>query len=344
LDTYHIENLSKRPPEEQAELLAGFCRLEEVPAPSIVLFSGRGLQAKWLLSEALGAVSLHEWNAAQMALVKLLEPFAADRAARDISRVLRLDQTINTKSGEKVRAVYGLEGCPARYDFTELYENLTGRIREEEPKKTVKKNIISLPREMNLKRLNWYRLYDIRALWNLRGGVPEGYRELTLFWELNFLMRAEPGNQLWQEAESLAAQIDHRSQWYARSDLSTLYRKAKEARAGKIVTFKGREYSPLYTPRNTTLIDLFNITPDEERHMRTIISATEKYRRRVAKRRADGIKPRVDRSDKPWEQEGMSQRTWYRRQRMALSVLTLVGAPGEKEIQDNAAGSVGKKS
>ena len=43
--------------------------------------------------------------------------------------------------------------------------------------------------------------------------------------------------------------------------------------------------------RNDTLLNRFRITPDEERRMSTIISATEKYRRLCAKR-APGIAAR----------------------------------------------------
>ena len=327
LDTYQNPNLVSRTPEEQAGMLVCFCAGEDIPAPSIVLFSGRGLQAKWLLTSALGPGSLFEWNGAQMALVSILEPFCADKAARDVSRVLRLDRTVNTKSGEKTRVVYihGTENCPARYDFQELREELTARfptIQPERPQTQKSRGISNLPREMSLQRLNWFRLYDIRDLWRLRGGVPEGRRELTLFWELNFLLRAEPGraSDLWKEAESLAAQID--PEWFRkevqRATLSTLYRKAQEARAGVTVEYAGRAYPPLYTPKNPTLIDLFNITPDEERGLRTIISRTERNRRRTEKRRAEGAKPRTEYEAmsvsrmEPWKKEGISRSWWYR--------------------------------
>ena len=75
LDTYHSEGLANRAPEEQAELLVAYCTNEGLAAPSIVLFSGRGLQAKWLLTEAQGPIRLFEWNQAQLALTKLLTPF-----------------------------------------------------------------------------------------------------------------------------------------------------------------------------------------------------------------------------------------------------------------------------
>ena len=328
LDTYNCQGLINKAPEDQAQALALYCRTEGVPVPSIVLFSGRGLQPKWLLSTALGSISLKEWSYVEEKLIKILEPFGADTNAKDISRVLRLDQTINTKSGEYCRIVYtssGVDNVLARYDFAEFYENMAGRFPEELPRTRQVKpgaKILQLPAEMNLQRLNWHRLEDIRTLWRHRGGVPEGFREVTLFWEMNFLLRAEPGREanIWKEAQMLAGEIDNHQGWYHRSDLSTVYRKAKELKSGGTVEYKGQSYPPLYTPRNQTLINRFRITPEEEKLLSTIISKGEKYRRKVQKRREAGVLPKDEyyardsiEKDRPWERDGVSRATWYRR-------------------------------
>ena len=152
LDTQNVPGLADKTPEEQAALLVIFCGQEGIPAPSVVLFSGRGLQAKWLLSSAVESVGLMEWNAAERALVRLLSPFASDPKCSDSARVLRLDHTVNTKSGERVRVVYvtgGIEGCPARYDFAELLETLVGHAVEVIPQEhaaTAHRPAVSLPR------------------------------------------------------------------------------------------------------------------------------------------------------------------------------------------------------
>jgi DNA-directed RNA polymerase specialized sigma24 family protein len=82
-----------------------------------------------------------------------------------------------------------------------------------------------------------------------------------------------------------------------RQSLSTLYRKAQAHAAGEKVEFNGKKFSPLYTPKNQTLIDYLNITPDEERQLGTIISETEaadRHRKRdEVKRREAGA---VDRA------------------------------------------------
>ena len=173
---------------------------------------------------------------------------------------------------------------------------------------------------MNLRRLNWYRLRDLQRLWELRGGVQEGFRELTLFWSICFLLCAEPGRveDLWAESEALAHRIDPWHTFYSRSDLSTVYRRAKAMKAGETAELRGRYYPALYTPQNQTLIELFKISPTEEREMLTIISQIEKNRRRTEKRRAEGIIPRSEylakskESAKPWGLYGISRGTYYR--------------------------------
>jgi hypothetical protein len=340
LDTYHRPDLARMIPEAQASRLCAFCSAEGIPEPSIVLYSGRGLQAKWLLTSALGPAALMEWEAAERALVRLLESFAADQAAKDVSRVLRLDRTTNTKSGERVRVVHvtgGTENCPARYDFTELWALLGAQEIQSSPREERRKAadrassalssrlILSLPQETALRRLNWCRLYDLRDLCAMRGGAREGWRELALFWCLNFLLRAAPGKacDLWKEAETLAAQIAPGERFYRDSDLSTLYRKAQSVSNGEGVTYNGRTYPALYTPRNQTLLDVFRITPAEERGLRTIISQAEQVRRQREKRRAAGIRPRQEyEADslsrlRPWEELGMSRAWWYRTVRKA---------------------------
>ena len=84
------------------------------------------------------------------------------------------------------------------------------------------------------------------------------------------------------------------SDW-SRSTFSTLYRRVKEHVAGQYGRGQG-----LYKYQNQTLIEQLEITPDEERHMKTLISTTEKYRRKNERRNeARGYQTkRVDRAKK----------------------------------------------
>jgi hypothetical protein len=124
-----------------------------------------------------------------------------------------------------------------------------------------------------------------------------------LFWRLNFLLLsgATHSGQMYHEAAALARELDPR--WnYCSAELMTLYAKAKAFEAGEQVEFGGKQFAPLYTPKNDTLINLFRITDDEQRKLRTIISrdvAKERDRERhTARRRAAGAKPHGTEQDR----------------------------------------------
>jgi hypothetical protein len=52
LDTYRTD-YRHIPPESIAQSLAYYCDDHNIPQPSVILFSGRGLQAKWLFEKAI---------------------------------------------------------------------------------------------------------------------------------------------------------------------------------------------------------------------------------------------------------------------------------------------------
>lgn len=140
---------------------------------------------------------------------------------------------------------------------------------------------------------------------------------------MNFLLLSGATNskQMYHEAAALARELD--PQWNSRSkELMTLFSKAKAYEAGEKVSFGGKEHTPLYTPKNDTLINLFRITPEEQQQLKTIVSqaeAAERHRtREEGRRRAAGA---IDRQtyeqaslsrQKPWEALGMSRASWYR--------------------------------
>ena len=124
----------------------------------------------------------------------------------------------------------------------------------------------------------------MRKLRQLRGPIAEGEREMFVFLMLNQLAQSGQVNAhnfqyetvtLARECESFVEDSD-----WSRSTFSTLYRRVKEHMAGQYGMGQG-----LYKYQNQTLIEQLEITPDEERHMKTLISTTEKYRRNNDRRR-----------------------------------------------------------
>ena len=306
LDTYRMDWAVGRSPEQLADSVLYFCHQEGIPTPSLLVFSGRGIQAKWLLDGTLPRAALPRWNACQRYLVDRLKEAGADVGAKDASRVLRLIDTVNTKSDEVCRVVHvesGADGQPVRYNFEYLAEVLLPVARWDIEKQKQQRDERNERRQLKLidggksnnlrgfsgRELAWHRLEDLRTLISLRGGVAEGDRMRHLHWQLNFLLLSGATNScfMYHEAATLARAIDHG--WgYNSKELMTLYSKAKQFESGEKVSFGGKEYPALYTPRNDTLINLFEITDDEQRELRTIISkgmAAERHRDRDTERR-----------------------------------------------------------
>lgn len=305
LDYYNVPSLRGRDPDSVAWMLLEHCAYEGLPPPSLIISSGRGLQVKWLLEGAIPRQALPRWNACQRVLVGALEDmFGADRQAKDASRVLRLVNTVNTKNDQICRVVYtvnGSDGQPVRYNFDLMCENLFPLARHEIEQQRAARDareqrkqlqIIQGGKTSNLKnlitgKLAWDRLEDLRKLVILRGGVPVGERTTMLHWQLNFLLLsgAVHSSQMHYEAGALANQLalgwSHKD-----AELSTLYSKAKAYNAGEKIEFNGKMYPPLYTPKNASLIDLFRITDNEQKQMKTIVSKNEASEREKVRNKA----------------------------------------------------------
>lgn len=344
LDTYRVPALAGRASDQLVASVLYFCAEGGLPPPSVLIYSGRGIQAKWLLEGTIPRQALPRWNACQRYLVDRLAHVGADPMAKDASRVLRIVETVNSKSGEVCRVVHvqsGADGNPIRYNFEYLAEALLPAARwtieqqrqelaEQRERRATKKPFLLVPggkagnlRGFSGRQLAWDRLEDLRKLAELRGGVSEGSRMQHLFWRLNFLLLSGATNskQMYHEAVALARELD--PQWNSRSkELMTLFSKAKAYEAGEKISFGGKDYTPLYTPKNDTLINLFGITTDEQRQLKTIIGsamARERDRKRHEdKRRANGALDRAAYEGnslsrkRPWESLGMSRATWYR--------------------------------
>jgi len=318
LDTYKTPLLKGLTPAATAQAVRVFMADRGIPQPTLILFSGQGLQLKWVFDRALPAAALPRWNAVQKALCLLLKDCGGDMGARDASRVLRVEHTVNTKSGEIVRI---LEYSGIEYDFDQLADNLLQFTREEfeqrrkaaaeenaKREKQAKVKLLegggkeNLLRLINYRQLAWDRMNDLRRLGDIRGGEWADYNQRTvaLFWQINFLVLAGAvtSTNLYNEAAELAKQIGGPQWEYNKGELGTVYYKACQWARGETVDFHGKAYPALYTPKNQTLIDIFGIDENEERQLKTIVSEAEARRRDAerakAKRKAAGAVSREE--------------------------------------------------
>lgn len=293
-------------PEQVADAFMSLCDAEDIPRPSIVVHSGRGLQPKWVYSDPIPRRALFRWNAVERTLVKRLAPYGVDGCARDAARVLRVVRTVNSRSGTVCRVAGvtpGDDGKPMLYSFEELCEYILPKPRPD--KRTavgvepVVQKKVRPANGFDARELAWARLEDMRTLCAMRGGIREGMRMNFLMYCMSFLAlsgQVDPTN-FYREAAIVAQEID--PIWtYRAAELRTIYEKMCQTRAGQRRDFNGRQYVPLYTPRSQTLIDLFEITTEEMQQLTSIVTPDERRRRdadsHMKQRRAQGVRPRAE--------------------------------------------------
>jgi hypothetical protein len=318
LDTYKLPEFAGLSPEAQLERLLRLCEAMGLPEPSLVVFSGRGLQAKWLLDSGLPARALPRWSLVQHEIGRRLAGLGADPNALDASRVLRLDQTVNSRSGEIVRVVHH---SGTRYDFDQLADTLLPLTRaklqelrqeraeraadpqyQKRPATRTKGHLTAIDtgalghlRPFIGAQLAWDRLADLRTLARLRGwtqGAPDGSRDLAVFIGASFLAQAVPNvPRFYDELRVLGREFaPHWTFREINASASAVVARMRRMAKGETVEYAGMQVDPRYKWRNDTLIQRFGITPDEERQLATIVSRGEAARRhaeREAQRRQE---------------------------------------------------------
>lgn len=200
-------------------------------------------------------------------------------SARNASRVLRLVNTFNTKSGQKCRVVFlnrNAGGGIERYGFDELADIILPLDRPQRPQKSpvnANKSKTKRPIGFGLETLHWAFLEDLRTLLRIRGGIEEGMRNRFLMQMLSYLALSNQVTlkDFYREAQFLAQKID--PTWtYHSKDFGTVYEKFKAHMKGIRVEWNGQEKTPLYTPKAETLIEWFQITEEEQRQLKVIHS------------------------------------------------------------------------
>ncbi len=277
------------------------------PEPSLAISSGRGLYLLWLHGK-VPRQALPRWNAAQRALWETLRPLGADRGALDAARVLRLVGSRNSKNGAFVETIRGPGDAWAFGDLAdevlphtreELYDLRVQRAardaqRSEKPEKPQQ----APPKGYTAATLWDARLADLQALRRLRHGVqlPPGQRDHWLFLAgVAMSWLCEP-SVLRRELYDLAREVGGWDDRESKSRMQAVFSRTHAAARGDTVEWQGVQVDSRYRFKNGTIMELLEITPQEEGAMRTLISPDEERRRhreREEKRRREvGAVPR----------------------------------------------------
>ena len=345
LDYYKTEYRDLTP-EQISGLIDIQCDEYSIPRPTAVISSGNGVQVKWIFTYPLPAQALPRWKAAQRILLDKFKDLGADPAAADASRILRIVGTKNSKTLPGRDPIVRLIAEGSKWNFETFWDTLMPMTREdvkEARSKALARQQQRRQRQTNKKHpnlvrlapqaLSWDRVNDLRRLADLRrneqGEVPEGCRELLVFWTLNHLCLSGVVSTQNFEREAMALAYEISPSWaksFRLCSLETVRRKLEKG----LSEYQGRGCTGLYTPRNRTLIKSLSITPEEEVKLKTIVSRAESRERNrlreEKRRRRAGVKPRAKylanslTAKEPWKKEGISRATWYRRRRLKSRV------------------------
>lgn len=324
LDTYKVPTAKDLSRAQVIEQIHAICRGAGIPSPSLIVYSGNGYQAKWVLDAYLPRAAVVRWRLVEKRLVELFSELGADPAATDPSRIFRTVGSINPKTGNRVEVAYfkgksldtttgcSFESLAALLPFSrdEIEENRKKRATKKADLKLVDKPDYKATRKgarckPSYMELAWARLEDLRLLAQLRGGIGQGMRNtymLLVTCQLALSGMVHPDNFV-KNVRSLQEDISKDAKWLSDTGLlKTLEKKVREHYQSDNINFDGfgdgKKKTPIYTYRNSTMIGLLDITEDEQRQLRTIISkelATERDTVRTrAKRRAAGVKERAE--------------------------------------------------
>lgn len=263
---------------------------DRLPVPSMIIHTGRGLQLYWLL-EHLPKQGLPLWQVVQNtivdALIEELKPFGVTvDPLTDITRLLRLPGTYNTKSETIARIVanntkiFRLDEIIADY-FPEL--QVVRKPNNKKRKKQYSQEEFKLKNFYNLHRLHFTRLRDLVKLLELRKGrinSDECRRRMVFlyrYWSCCFT--GDPEKALEDTLEFNKMFTKPLSPKVVESNTRSAEQAYYKWLSGEMVMYAGKPQRMGYNYRNSTLIKWLGITPEEQREMETIIGTKEKYRR-----------------------------------------------------------------
>jgi hypothetical protein len=309
LDFHEVPELADMHPLGVLEDVLTALERARKPAPTLAIFSGRGMYPIWL-HNPLPRTALPRWNACQRELYEVLRPFGADPRAMDAARVLRIVGTINSKSGAVVEQI----APPGEvWNFDDLADEILPLERGELHDLRIKRAAraarspskrLDVPSQgFNTGTLWAGRLGDLQRLRGIRwsGDLPPGERDNWLFLAGVAMSWIAIPPVLERELRELAKEAANWSDEESARRLQAIMKRAHMAARGEQVEWplgSGRMVDARYRLRNQTIIEWLEITSDEEEDMDVIISKTEKRRRdrerKAQERREAGIADRYE--------------------------------------------------
>ena len=338
---YYNTKFGNLEPEAMASKLKllKFSGDKSIPEPSLYISSGRGLYLIWLLDRQYNKDTYSNeryWNNLEALLVNQFKDCGSDMAVKDMTRILRLPGSINSKTGKVVRVIAGDLDNPKRYTMDYLYNAVKNHEEQvvveraelksnKRPKKDASK---SAPKPLvtqddkgfglpvgNMNKMFLNRIHDLEQVVEYRringcNGIEEtGWRDKLLF--LHCLHNCYAGNTV-DYAINKALELNNKlsvplKERKLTSKKNTLT-KAKNAYFRSIKNSKSYrvQNDGVYRYTTSKIIEMIKLTEEEQASIEflTLVSdEVRKERKKIknaeryqAQLRAKGEKPKKDKT------------------------------------------------
>jgi hypothetical protein len=304
-DYYKRSKLASMHAEGVLDLALEALIREQIPYPSLAMATGRGLALIWR-HEPVPRHVLPKWARCQERIFEALKDLGADSAAKSAAQVLRLAGTYNSKSGTLLKSIF--ENLDGIWDFGDLADEILPLTQEQleerraqlaarGPRKASERREVT-PKGFGSRTLHQARLDDLQRIMWLRGmdQLPPGQRDHWMFVAAVSLSNLLEPQQLERKLIALGKEYAGWSEAETRSRMQAVISCAHSAADGNKVEWNGQQRDPRYRLTNQNIIAMLGITPEEERHLKTLISKDTKRRRdrerKERERRSQGVKPR----------------------------------------------------
>ena len=289
--------------------------------PTQFICTGQSLLAIWGYDHPLPGIALSRWKAVQEFLTHHFSDWGteSDPAYLSADAMLPLTGFFDSYSKDPVQVIYHR---PATYSFDDLATNILpwsqAEVRKyEDEKETNKESSIEEHKANNKESLRFAkkalaRYKDITHLLRMRrtaaNSIPEGYRELCVFWAMNCGIQAG-----FITLDNFDAHVQK---------LTALCGTGFDDCGSRTLTsLRNRLLNgqKVYGAKTQTLITELGITPEEQRQMKAI--NTSRRSRRYRTPRNQWLARHHQETNKPWEKLHISRSTYFaRRKRQRESI------------------------
>ena len=333
----HIDGWSSMSFDEQAALICGEVMGAGLPLPSQIISSGRGAYAVWKLTEALWNVSRKKSGRKPASVIEALNGqiqrklahIGADARCVEYGRILRVPGSRNYSAYGAI--VQTIHDTGLTYSVSDLKSALMPWTAEQVRDYKKAKKASSLARKRRVapvvdlaaerekrvagftQRKHAHRIIeDLRTLADLRwnGRVDEGFRDLFGHLIVSAIARYHktPGTLL-DEARKYADDLIEDDDFESHNATSV---KLLENGKGYAYSIASMRKLLKVTPAESAR--LFALSTDAEKAARQAKAKRVKRASGGAKDRASWLAENNVSATQPWLAEGVSRRTWYRRQ------------------------------